>query len=484
MSEQKNHRLESQSDWIQAALNSPDLQNRLNEMEPEAVAAIAEAVAAYRPLQPYPSWHFNIDWNNPDPQIQLRREIWQYVKTKHLTISIQFHWYFDLFLNLYLGNDLSSQLFISGCYEPNELYFLSQILQPGMTLIDVGANDGLYALMAAKLVGTNGSVLAFEPSRREFHHLQSNISLNQLEYIQAFPIALADVNGQATLKLANYEHAGQNTLGEFIYDGVASSEVETVELKRLDDFVETFNLQQIDVIKMDVEGAEFAVLQGAQHMLATYHPLLLLELSDSALQGQGSSADAVLEFLRSLGYEIFTFGQRTGLPIRVSGQFTSNNIVAAHPDRTWIGFTEADKMDAAQLELAASQAEIARLQQTLEQTQTQLQETQVETEQLQANLQQTQANLQQTQADLQHVSFSYEQANTEMQQVHAELGKAQAELIEIHERLHQAELGLFAAQAEWQKSREQIAAMESSKFWQLRNKWMQFRRNLNLPTTD
>lgn len=468
-----------------------ELNNQVEHMEPTSVLTLAESLASNYPLQPYPGWYFNIDWNSPKPEIQLRRAIWEYFQAKQIEQKIQLSWHFDLKILLYLANDLSSQLFIAGCYEPNEFYWLNRVLQPGMTFLDIGANDGLYALFASRIVSSEGLICAFEPSPREFSRLQYNIALNNITNIQAVPIALASVNGSSELRLANNEHAGQNTLGAFMYEGVASLQTETIPVRRLDDWLAEAAIQSVDLIKMDVEGAEFSVLQGAQQTLTTYHPLLLLELADSALQAQGSSADAVLEFLQSLGYEIFTFGQCTGLPIKLSDRLTSNNLIAAHPDRAWRGFTEVDKMQATQLELTASQAEIERLQQTLEHTKTQLQAAQEEAERLQLHLQQTQANLQQTQTDLQHVSLTYEQVNAEMQQVrtentqvHTELGQTRAELIEMHERLHQAEIGLFTAQAELQKSHEQIAAMESSKFWQLRTQWIQFKRKLNLPTTD
>ncbi|MGI0489157.1 FkbM family methyltransferase [Pantanalinema rosaneae CENA516] len=454
-----------------------ELNNQVEHMETASVLALAESLISSYPLQPYPDWHFNIDWNSPKPEIQLRRAIWEYFKAKQIEQEIQLIWHFDLKISLYLANDLSSQLFIAGCYEPNEFYWLSRVLRPGMTFLDVGANDGLYALFTSRIVGSEGLVYAFEPSPREFNRLQSNITLNQITNIQAVPIALANINGSIELKLSNNEHAGQNTLGQFIYEGVAAAETTIIPVQRLDDWIAEAAIHQIDMIKMDVEGAEFSVLQGAKQSLITYRPLLLLELSDAALQAQGSSAADVLEFLQSLGYEIFTFGQWSGLPIKFSGRFTSNNIVAVHPDRSWMGFTETEQMQAIQQELTTSQAEIERLQSTLEQATTQLQAAQVAAEQLQTQFQQAQA-------ELDHFSATRQQLETEKHQVQTELDKTQAELLTMHERLHQAEIGLFAAQAEWQKSQAQIAAMESSKFWQLRNRWLQLKRKLKLPTTD
>jgi precorrin-6B methylase 2 len=83
---------------------------------------------------------------------------------------------------MYLGNDLSRCLYVGGTYEPMSSCFFPK-LQPGMTFIDVGANDGLYSLFAAKRVGPTGTVLALEPDRREFARLERNLRLNRLANI-------------------------------------------------------------------------------------------------------------------------------------------------------------------------------------------------------------------------------------------------------------------------------------------------------------
>jgi FkbM family methyltransferase len=90
-------------------------------------------------------------------------------------------------------------MFVGGSFEPNEFAWLDTILRPGMTFVDVGANDGLYALFAAQRVGPQGKVLAIEPSQREFMRLDRNLRLNRLTNVRAFRLAASSQYGEATL---------------------------------------------------------------------------------------------------------------------------------------------------------------------------------------------------------------------------------------------------------------------------------------------
>ena len=293
-----------------------------------AVLEAARAAAFLRPLAPYPGWTFGSDWDNPDPAFRLRRDIWEYFHRRRLETPLTFDWYDGLKLHLYLGNDLSRQLFIAGCVEPNEMALLDSVLAPGMVFIDGGANDGLYSLLAARKVGGTGRVWAFEPSGREFGRLQRNLALNGIENVRPFPVALADRNGEETLTIAGYEHEGQNTLGEFVHEGVETRGREQVVVRKLDDLVKEEGLSRIDVLKLDVEGAEKRVLDGARNVLARFRPLVLFEAQDAALGKQGSSRAEVFDFFTSVGYRLYAFRSATGKPALVKDGALSDNIVA------------------------------------------------------------------------------------------------------------------------------------------------------------
>jgi FkbM family methyltransferase len=300
------------------------LNGDLHESE---ILRLAKELAWIRPLVPYPGWRFDADWDNPHLPFQLRREIWKYFQQRKQQVPLVTNWYGGLRLQLYLSNDISKQVYIAGCFEPNEFAFLDKILAPGMTFIDAGANDGLFTLFAARRVGPTGQVWAFEPSQREFLRLQRNLQLNQLSNVRALKMALAHFQGQAELKIADDEHSGQNTLGDFAYQ-VDLARRELVPTSRLDDLVHQDCLRRLDVIKLDVEGAELSVLAGASGVLREQRPLLLLEVNEIALQLQGTSATTIVEFLRSYDYELYGFDPTTGEPLPTPRVGLSDNIVA------------------------------------------------------------------------------------------------------------------------------------------------------------
>jgi len=318
------------------------LDTLISQLPASLVLQLAQIVARTQPLKPNPGWYFSVAESNPSAIIRLRRAIWRYCNRKRLQKPIIMTWYDGLKVHVYLGNDMSRMLFIGGCMEPNEFFFLSKVLSRGMIFIDVGANDGSYSLFAARRVGPEGTALAWEPSQREFVRLQANLQLNRLTNVRPLQIALSNRSGHAILRVAGYEHEGQNTLGDFfVHNDIECSHTEQVILKRLDDLADEEGLKQVDVIKIDVEGAELSVIEGAQRTLTKFHPLLLLELLDAALRYQGSSAEEVLALLKSLGYEIYTFDKASGKPVKARQHSElSDNIIAAHPSRTWRGLND------------------------------------------------------------------------------------------------------------------------------------------------
>ena len=304
------------------------LLNSLNgDLQESEVLRLAGELAWTRPLLPYPGWRFDADWDNPQLAFRLRREIWKYFQQRKRQVPLVINWHGGLRLTIYLSNDLSKQLYIAGCFEPNEFAFLDKALTPGMTFVDAGANEGLFTVFAAQRVGPAGQVWAFEPSQRELLRLRRNLQLNQVGNVRTFPLALADHHGETEIKIADDEHSGQNTLGHFAYE-IELARREPVTTTRLDDWVQQECLDRLDILKLDVEGSELSVLAGASAVLRRLRPLLLLEVNENALQLQGTSARAVLDLLRSYEYEIHRFDKLTGQPLATPEEPLSDNIIA------------------------------------------------------------------------------------------------------------------------------------------------------------
>jgi len=294
--------------------------------EPQELLAEASALAHSEPLRHRLEWSFSAGFDAPDPTTSRRRDIWKAARKSSIDEPLVFPWIEGLQLALQLGDDLSRQLFVTGCVDPNELMLLSSILKPDEVVMDLGANAGIYSLFAARRVGPTGRVIAVEPSSRDRARLQENIQRNELN-ITVRPEALGEQAGSVALNIAGPRHEGQNTLGRFVHSGVVALGPETVPMISLDALGEELGLERLDFVKIDVEGAEGRILTGGAALLRRFRPVILLEWLDSALRLQGSSTDALRVQLKELGYELYGFA-RCGRLEPLSEQFDDGNVVA------------------------------------------------------------------------------------------------------------------------------------------------------------
>ena len=278
----------------------------------------------------FPGWSFGREYFIERRWLAQRRgALWEFALERQLVFPLTVGWYGGTRVEVTLGNDNSLCLFVAGSFEPNEFAFLDRVVRPGMTFVDIGANEGLFTLFAARRVGRHGRVVAVEPSSRERRSLAANIARNRLGNVSVVPHALADRAGSARLQIAAKLHGGHNTLGAFSYADVGAVAVEDVPVETLDALADRLALGRVDVIKIDVEGAEVKVLSGGRKLLAAHRPILLIEANDGALRGQGASTEALLATLRELGYRIDVFSDETGkvVPMAPGGR-PSANIVA------------------------------------------------------------------------------------------------------------------------------------------------------------
>lgn len=311
------------------------LERLVSTLPDSVLLMLARALSRSRPLAPYHGWHFSKAEEDPSPRVRARMAIWRVCQRRRMTRPVVVAWHHGLRVNLYLGNDLSRQLFVAGCVDPNEFYLLDRVLAAGMVFLDVGANEGVYSMFAARKVGGSGAVYAFEPSVREFSRLHANLELNGLNHTTPIRCGLAGKAGTAQLQIAGYGHEGHNTLGDFVYDSVECEGIEEIELMTLDEFVVERGLPRVDVVKIDVEGAEISVLEGSLTTLSSSRPLLIVEILDAALRRQGGSRTRVIDLLGEVGYEIYRFNESGVLELWSPNTALSDNVVAAHPKRRW-----------------------------------------------------------------------------------------------------------------------------------------------------
>jgi len=293
------------------------------------ILATCQFLARSRPLRRWPGWVFGAGEDMTRPSTLIRWLLWRAYSSKKLIAPFIIKWHGGIKILSHPHVELCRSLFVTGTYEPNEFVYLSDILKPGMVFIDAGASLGLYSLFASTLVGEEGAVLAVEPSRRDFQRLKENTELNHRKNIRLMPIGLSNVSSDRDLLLADEMHSGQNTFGGFAYPGVQDIGRQRVRVERLDDLVQKEKFKRVDVIKMDTEGHELFVLQGARETIERFKPVLLVELVDRSLSLQGCSSDQVWDLLIKMGYQIFQFDAATGLPVAAEKKpFYQENIVA------------------------------------------------------------------------------------------------------------------------------------------------------------
>jgi len=271
----------------------------------------------------FPKWFLGAG-QSKDLATRFRKHLWRILRS-----PFQVEWFDGLRIELYPKNEICRSIFVTGIYEPNEFHFLSSFLGSGMTVIDVGANMGLYTLFAAQRVGEQGRVVSLEPSSREYSALLHNVELNQFRNVMALPVAASDSCGTQDLLIAMFERSGHNTLGNFGYDTTALDHRQTVQTITLDSLVDENAFERVDLIKMDIEGAELAALKGARRLLSMYRPTLLLELSDRALKYQNATSQEIHSFLSGAGYVIYCFDPDSGLPapLQARAYFDSENVL-------------------------------------------------------------------------------------------------------------------------------------------------------------
>lgn len=186
-----------------------------------------------------------------------------------------------------------------GIYEPDKTQTICDLLKPGQTFIDVGGNKGDFSLLAAKIIGDNGRVLTFEPEPENCHWFEKSIKLNSYDSIQLFNLALSDSNGKAQLYLG--EKSGWHSL--ISAQGNTDNSTIEVEKRTLDSILDENDIHQVDMMKIDVEGAEMEVLNGAKQTLDNNSDLiLLLDLHPH----MGVNVVSVCDYLLDKGFSIYS----------------------------------------------------------------------------------------------------------------------------------------------------------------------------------
>ncbi|HLL16136.1 MAG TPA: FkbM family methyltransferase [Pyrinomonadaceae bacterium] len=192
----------------------------------------------------------------------------------------------------------SLSLSVNGAYEPFETELMHSLVKPGDTVLDIGANIGYYTLILARLVGERGKVYAFEPDPTNYELLKRNIALNG--YKNVVPVMKATSNKNGTLRLYLCR---DNKAMHRVYDSQYCDGFIEIEAVRLDDYF-AGREEKIDFIKIDIEGAEYAALEGMATLLGkSRRAILVTEYTPIAIKEFGIEPQEYLRLLMDFGFK-------------------------------------------------------------------------------------------------------------------------------------------------------------------------------------
>lgn len=219
-------------------------------------------------------------------------------------------------------------LFREGVFEPETLTLFERLVPVGGVVLDVGAHVGQYAIRASSLVGPGGRVHAFEPDTRTMAVLKGNIRRNGLKNVALHSCCLSDRPGEATFYSARSDNVGGASLRP---NPSSSGYSRSVQVSTLD--AVAASEPRIDLVKIDVEGAELLVLRGAQAALELHRPCLIVELSVNS-SPFGYTSGELVAWLDAHGYSVFDVGE---VPLRPWQESNSRpawyNVLAVPADR-------------------------------------------------------------------------------------------------------------------------------------------------------
>lgn len=226
--------------------------------------------------------------------------------------------------------------YVIGGPEPHHLaYFKSQISQKSI-VFDIGAYIGVYGMIASE-IAVKGKVYIFEPDPRSAKRIKHTIKTNQISNIAYHQCAIGAKSG--TFEFALQEYLPMSSLQIAVRSQTQTSgepRIVMVGVQPLDEFCLEYGIRHIDIVKIDVEGAEYKVLEGGSQILERSRPKLIIELHRNLLPNYGHKMSDVLNYLISLKYELFQIKPGLTNPHLIPFDYHRNpqnnrEIVIAHP---------------------------------------------------------------------------------------------------------------------------------------------------------
>lgn len=213
--------------------------------------------------------------------------------------SFEFNLSSNIKINLY-ADSILSRLIYEG-FEKEETDYLQYVLKEGDIFIDIGANVGLFSLLASEIVGNKGSVVSFEPSPITAARLIENTKLNNLKNIYIRNVGLSDKKGNLTFYVSKNGYDAWNSFApsqDNKLEKTISVPTSTLDLELLN-----VDKSRVKLVKIDVEGWEKFVLYGGKDFLLNYSPIVMVEFTEENTFNAGYPVHEIYDIMKNFGYE-------------------------------------------------------------------------------------------------------------------------------------------------------------------------------------
>jgi FkbM family methyltransferase len=241
-------------------------------------------------------------------QLTKRREWWNAHPDE--PNEVEFEVQPNVRMRLNRRNTLSKLIYCED-FEWVERRFANDFLKPGDTYVDIGANVGLFTLIAASRVGASGRVVSFEPAAATFKGLLANVELNGFKQVSCNKLAVGAAQSEMDMTVSLDGFDAWNSLTSSLSQPVEAKKIitEKVSCVTWDSFAQEHDLVgKVTMMKIDVEGWEAHVLEGARQTLSRPDaPLLQVEFTDDACAAAGATCQQLYQALLDLGYKMYTY---------------------------------------------------------------------------------------------------------------------------------------------------------------------------------
>ena len=220
---------------------------------------------------------------------------------------------------------VSYYIYMLGLFEGEILRATLSQLNEGDTFFDIGGHFGQYTIAGGRKIGPTGSVHVFEPGPIQDRYLRRNIDLNDLRNVTVANVALSDSQGELALHTPSFGDIGKSQL----VDPATDAEAVRVPVTTLDVYCEQIGIDRIDVMKVDVEGAEFGVFKGAARVMREFPPnAIFYESVDSLCEAFDHTPEEMHSHLEEAGYVIHTVVGAEFMPVSAPERQSLTDFVA------------------------------------------------------------------------------------------------------------------------------------------------------------